>query len=207
VWIRRVNKELEQITQDDNLAGQLRKQGIAVPSDVRNELLQFVGMGDEVQPHIFEVEASVGDTVIITSDGIHRIHNDTLSRVVTSASSPASLVERLLSLSIWNGGEDNASVIVCRLPTADPIQAGNADLWTPCSLHRLVRGPQPLRPEIHAAKVSESLSGGSRQFENKRDGGAKKSQKTRKPTRSNAEDIPQKEGKGQVDIQISPDGN
>ncbi len=207
VWIKRADKELEQVTQDDNLAGQLKKQGISVSSDIRNELLQFVGMGNEVQPHVFEVDAKTGDTVIITSDGIHRIHTDTLNRVVVSASSPASLVERLLSLSIWNGGEDNASVIVCRLPKACTFQAGNADLWTPCSLHRLVRGSQPLKPEMQTSKDSESLGGASRKFDNKRDGVGKKSQKTQRATRSNEEDIPQNEDKGQVDIQISPDGN
>lgn len=207
VWLKRVDKELEQVTQDDNLAGQLKKQGISVPSDVRNELLQFVGMGNEVQPHVFEIDAKAGDTVIITSDGIHRIHADTLNRVVASASSPAQLAERLLALSIWNGGEDNASVIVCRLPKAGAFQVGNADLWTPCSLHRLVRGSQTLKPEMQTSKDSESVGTGSRKLENKRDVIGKKSQKTQRAIRSDEEGIRHNDDKGQVDIQISPDGN
>jgi hypothetical protein len=60
---------------------------------------------------------------------------------------------------------------------------------------------------MQTSKNSESVGTGSRKLENKRDVVGKKSQKTQRAIRSDEEDIRQNDDKGQVDIQISPDGN
>lgn len=205
VWIRRAGKNLEQITQDDNLAEQLKKQGIAVSGDVRNELLQFIGMGEEIQPHILELEATAGDMVMVTSDGIHRIHNETLNRIVSSADSPAMLVERLLALSIWNGGEDNASVVACRLPKVSSIVSGNADLWTPCSTHRLIRATSQPRQDSAFRNQSDQLDSGRQTNQTGRTAASKKSPRSARIRRNEDEIASPKADKGQVEIQISPD--
>lgn len=107
--IRYPNK-VEQISRDDNLAALAVNRNRLSPHS--NRLIQFVGMGQDIEFHLVPLPAPASDTAyLLTSDGAHSIDPETFEPVVSSAVPGIDVVRRLLSLSEWCGGKDNATVI------------------------------------------------------------------------------------------------
>jgi len=113
--------KLRQLSRDDTLEGQLGK-----PIDGgRSELLQFVGIGEALEPHIKEVPRDETGTILLTTDGIHFIDADNLGKVVHHAPDLGLCVRRLTELAKMLGGTDNASVAALAL---DPLALAPDDL-------------------------------------------------------------------------------
>lgn len=102
-------KELHRITRDDSLAEAVGGHG--------RELLQFIGMGPGIQPHINFVD-SVYDRFLLTTDGIHFVDNDTLSLIFINSANINQAANRLSTLARWLGAHDNASGAVISLQDA-----------------------------------------------------------------------------------------
>ncbi|WP_157774861.1 protein phosphatase 2C domain-containing protein [Melittangium boletus] len=111
-------------------------------------LLQFVGMGQDLVPHVSVVPSRVA-RVLLTSDGVHNYVNPLLPHLVRAASTDARLlVDRLTHLSVWCGGADNST---CALAAVAGRAFGSAqaetvlDVWTPGIHHRMSIGMESLR--------------------------------------------------------------
>ena len=104
--------KLNQLSRDDTLEGQLGKPG----GGHRPDLLQFVGIGDALEPHI-EAVAGTGGTMLLTTDGVHFIDAEYLAKVVYYAPDLGSCARRLIELAKMLGGPDNASVAALSLDT------------------------------------------------------------------------------------------
>lgn len=104
-------RTLEQLSRDDTINALLnRREGEAdAPKDSR--LLQFVGMGDEMEPQIVSIPTQFR-SILLTSDGAHDVPHSILQRVVSSAGGASDLIRNLLTLSHMLGGRDNASAIL-----------------------------------------------------------------------------------------------
>jgi serine/threonine protein phosphatase PrpC len=77
------------------------------------ELLQFIGMGDGLRPHIDEVPPHV-QRLLLTSDGIHFVKNETLCEILLNAKAEQDVIEELLDLAKRRGSPDNATLsVVC----------------------------------------------------------------------------------------------
>ncbi|NWO06616.1 MAG: protein phosphatase 2C domain-containing protein [Alteromonadaceae bacterium] len=128
-------KDLEQISVDDTIAGQLEKRENA--SSLDSKLLQFVGIGPDIEPHILELPNSLElSRILLTSDGAHSLNFDSFNSLITQAAEPEVLLKRLLITSRWCGGSDNATGILFK----DIIQlnnnghdfhSGTVSLWDP----------------------------------------------------------------------------
>jgi len=94
------NKKVERHTTDDSLVEAVGGSG--------RELLQFVGMGESMQPKISDFPHLEGFCAI-TTDGVHGIEEKTLSRVLGNSASINEASERLNSVAMWCGGSDNAT--------------------------------------------------------------------------------------------------
>lgn len=99
---------LKQLSTDDTLAGQFARQHESEPSEAG--LLQFIGSGDSLSPHLIEID-DFDQGLLITSDGVHYLPRQTLSNIIKLAPTPTAAVRRLLAVSNWCGGHDNASAI------------------------------------------------------------------------------------------------
>ncbi len=112
---------LEQLSRDDTINALLNRHENQpdVPKDSR--LLQFVGMGGEMEAQCAPVPRQA-QTILLTSDGAHDVPNSVLQRLVSAAAGGTDLVRRLLVLSDMLGGRDNASAILLPLN-------GDADLY------------------------------------------------------------------------------
>lgn len=105
------DRALEQLSRDDTINALLRRQegDAEVPKDSR--LLQFVGMGEEMEAQIAAVPGHCR-SVLLTSDGAHDVPHSVFQRVVTAAAGGSDLIRKLLALSDMTGGRDNASAIL-----------------------------------------------------------------------------------------------
>ena len=111
-----------QLSKDDTLAGFL---GSQVQGENRNHLVQYIGMGENLEPHIVEIPGRYS-TALLSTDGAHGVPPSVFADTVLGADSHASIVRRLLALSDIVGGRDNATVLAVdtRLPRASDIDQG-----------------------------------------------------------------------------------
>jgi PPM family protein phosphatase len=120
------NAKVERLTRDDSLAEAVGGHG--------RDLLQFVGMGEGMQPHIQAVATTIHN-LAITTDGIHFVEASTLENILSHATELRSASERLAALARWCGGPDNASsaMVDLRLLTEEIRRGGDngVDLWDP----------------------------------------------------------------------------
>jgi serine/threonine protein phosphatase PrpC len=99
---------VNRLTTDDSLAETVGGYG--------RELLQFVGMGEGLQPHLIPI-VDHSRQLAITTDGIHFTESATLESVLKHSSALKSASERLSALARWCGGPDNASSAIVDLPS------------------------------------------------------------------------------------------
>jgi serine/threonine protein phosphatase PrpC len=162
------SKELSQISVDDTIAGELRRiHGGDRQIDLEpfsNRLAQYVGMGDELQPRIYPLARS--NWYLTCTDGVQSIPADTIQKVVRSAPTVYGLVQRLVNLSIWCGGEDNASAICVAGDRARSLVAENLirqvrlEIWDPFgSVEVLFSASQP---QARAVATGASTAVGER---------------------------------------------
>ncbi|MGA8583851.1 MAG: protein phosphatase 2C domain-containing protein [Roseiarcus sp.] len=118
------DNKLSRVTVDDSLEEAFGGQG--------RELLQFVGIGKGLKPHISRIDPSVR-SIAITTDGIHFLGSSLLETIYLRAPDRRSAADRLLALSRWFGGPDNASIaivnpsVVTRI--SDDIDNNYAEFW------------------------------------------------------------------------------
>lgn len=93
--------KLVRLSVDDSLAEAVGGSG--------TELLQFIGMGEGIKPHVSPLKSEVSQ-VYLTTDGAHYIEPKTLSDIVENAGRVNQIVERLIATARWCGGPDNASI-------------------------------------------------------------------------------------------------
>jgi serine/threonine protein phosphatase PrpC len=150
--------KVERLTVDDSLEEAVGGHG--------RELLQFVGMGAGMQPHIRAVPSGVME-LALTTDGIHYIDADTLASVLFHAPEPKAASDRLSVLARWCGGHDNASMALVDLEALSSPAARNQDggiqVWDPFGtmaiswLREISEAPRPqaaVTPEAAPLKAN-----------------------------------------------------
>ena len=104
---------LTQLSVDDTIAGQLDKQNDPSPGQLN--LLQFIGMGKYLEPHVSRLETEMKGAVLLMSDGVHFIDSALISKIIGHSPDPGKCVQRLTDIAKWFGGQDNASVAMIEL--------------------------------------------------------------------------------------------
>jgi serine/threonine protein phosphatase PrpC len=89
------------MTTDDNLEEAVGGTG--------KELLQFIGMGTGIRPHITQ-PLSILDRIMISSDGAHFIDHAVIKDILLNTREIADSAKQLLTYARWRGSPDNASV-------------------------------------------------------------------------------------------------
>lgn len=164
-------KRLQQISVDDTIAGELgRLRGESVSlvggDDYMGRLAQYVGLGEGLMPRIYGVEDfDLNSGFLLTSDGIHGVSRDTLSKIATTAApNQLDVVKRLLHVSLWAGGSDNASAIFIRpsvIREVRPRQDLNVNLlemWSPFGKMEMTVEPVVFSANMDARKKKQAVS-------------------------------------------------
>jgi serine/threonine protein phosphatase PrpC len=160
-----IGQKLEQLSTDDTIAGQLGKRVDAGRNS--SDLLQFVGVGDQLEPHIEQLTHDFAGSLLLTSDGVHFIDPVWLGQIVANAPDPGICARRLIELSKWLGGPDNASVALVGLDfgvnNSEPLFESSFEVWDPFGdLHVVVdrqpfRTPAPITPAVAEEKPESSI--------------------------------------------------
>jgi serine/threonine protein phosphatase PrpC len=145
IYELRKQNELLQLSTDDTLAGQINRANIDHPMDLKEDerpelrhLVQYIGMGKEMEPHILPVHRSTElKMIILTSDGAHGAHPETFGEIVRTSQSARDVVDRLLTVSEWLGGRDNATAIAIEAKDFEEVSiypksdAAIIEMWSP----------------------------------------------------------------------------
>jgi len=117
---------IRRLTVDDSLEEAVGGHG--------RDLLQFIGMGEGLIPHISTAPEGI-EKIVITSDGVHFVSQALLSDILINASSQNETVEQLLTVAKWRGGPDNASVAAVLtqglLKPSTLSQGSGIEIWDP----------------------------------------------------------------------------
>ncbi len=110
------NEKITRLTIDDNFAEQLKH--LQPPSlQTRpilrdNRLLQFVGMGRSLQPHIIDLDALNDGVILLATDGAHFLGDAALNELFNAGLPTSSLHTNTIDISRMCGSDDNATAIL-----------------------------------------------------------------------------------------------
>jgi len=117
-------RRLQRATVDDNLAEAFGGNG--------RELVQFVGIGEGISPHVSSLSKHA-ESFIITTDGAHFIDEGIFSTIFLNSSTVLQAVERLVAVARWLGGPDNATLAAFKRDLLHqapaPIEEAIIELW------------------------------------------------------------------------------
>lgn len=131
------------LTQDDTISGAIQAHGGGHDEDaLDNRLLQFVGVGDAIAPHIQRVDQREGHMWLLTSDGAHGLGRKVLETLLEGGRSADDVVRRMVYVADALNVRDNASIAaVKQLDTFDrdtatsgttikiTVPGGSLEIW------------------------------------------------------------------------------
>ena len=113
---------IRQITQDHSLVEEKILRGEIERKDAKNHpeknvITRALGAMERVAPDFFEVELSGGDYVLLCSDGLTNMVEDSVLKetVLHGAFSLKEKAEKLVKLANENGGRDNISLVLIHI--------------------------------------------------------------------------------------------
>jgi protein phosphatase len=119
---------LSQLTQDHSWVAEYMRQydlshEVAVrraeEEGTRNSLVRVLGVQSEVQPDIALHPWRPGDTLLLCSDGLHGMVDDTTIAETMQQYPPQEAADHLIALANAAGGHDNSTVLVIRQPVVE----------------------------------------------------------------------------------------
>ncbi len=122
-----VNQEITQVTRDHSLVQEMVRMGEMNPDQARvhpdkNIITRAVGAFKDIEADFFEVNLRPGDRILICSDGLtNMIEDSEIRKIMCSQRDLAESVERLVAAANENGGKDNISVIIID-PFSDEVK-------------------------------------------------------------------------------------
>lgn len=110
--------EFTQITEDHTVVGRMEREGKLTKEEAarhphRNVITRALGIDADVEVDTLDLELTEGDRVLICSDGLNGMLDDSsIRQIVMEESDPNDAVRRLVDEANAAGGEDNITVIL-----------------------------------------------------------------------------------------------
>ena len=121
-----VGDEITQVTQDHSLVQEMVRLGQMDPQSAKNHpdkniITRAVGVSEKVKIDIFERQLRAGGYIILCSDGLtNMVEDSVILQILHGAGSLSDKAERLIELANKNGGKDNITVIIIE-PNSDEV--------------------------------------------------------------------------------------
>jgi len=108
-----------QVTEDDNVAGQLMRAGAITPAEAlahpgRHWITRAIGLEDRVSAGVVRVRVRRGDALVISSDGLDVLDKETIHRVIRATNGSKDAARRLVDRALRSGAVDNVTAAVAR---------------------------------------------------------------------------------------------
>ncbi|MCL4078257.1 Stp1/IreP family PP2C-type Ser/Thr phosphatase [Coriobacteriia bacterium Es71-Z0120] len=113
---------LTQLTQDHSLVADMVRSGTLSPEAARRHpnrsvITRALGSDPNMVADAFEVQAAAGDRLLLCTDGLTGMVEDTaIADILRTAPSPSAAVTRLIAAANEAGGHDNITVVVVDIP-------------------------------------------------------------------------------------------
>jgi protein phosphatase len=116
--------QITQISHDhsfvsDQVAAGLMTTEQARASNIRNIITRALGHTDEVEVDVFTVGLLPGDTVLLSSDGMHGLVADEEIAELAGMLTPEEAAQRLVDMANERGGPDNITVVIAQVDELD----------------------------------------------------------------------------------------
>lgn len=138
-YLRR-GQQLQQLTVDQNLVGQMIASGRITPEEARNVkqrnmLLEAIGVQERVGPDLVRVRVQPGDVLMLCSDGLTGpLHDRQVLGLMLKHEDPVRCCRALTEAACAAGGPDNVTVAIARFLLDDG--APPPDFNVPIASHR-----------------------------------------------------------------------
>jgi serine/threonine protein phosphatase PrpC len=112
--------EIAQVTADHTLVAEQVRRGIISPNralttTLQNVLIRALGAHTDVEPDVREFEVNPNETLLLCTDGLTRMVDDSkIAKTILAAPNAQSASDQLVNLANECGGQDNVTVIVVR---------------------------------------------------------------------------------------------
>jgi serine/threonine protein phosphatase PrpC len=122
---------LTQITNDHSWVGEMMRRGELTPNEAavhphRSVITKALGTDPEVDPDLFEVPFSVGDRLLLCSDGLTGMVSDQeLQQILLRPEPPEDIASLLVQAALAGGGEDNVTVVVVEAVVGSDTEPGD----------------------------------------------------------------------------------
>lgn len=160
--------QITQISRDhsfvsDQVAAGLMTSEEARTSHVRNIITRALGYQPEVQIDIFSAPLRPGDTVLLSSDGMHGLIEDGEIAEIASMLPPDEAAQRLVDTANARGGPDNITVVIAQVDEVDPdgaqaVAAADAPSAPPPSEAAPAQAAAPERPLSRLGMILAGLT-------------------------------------------------
>lgn len=113
-----INNEIQQITRDHSLVEEMISLGEidrknARTHEKKNIITRAIGVDAEVMADFFEVEYSKGDIIMMCTDGLSNMIDDSdIKAIVNDGNDLSEITNTLIDVANNNGGKDNISVVL-----------------------------------------------------------------------------------------------
>jgi serine/threonine protein phosphatase PrpC len=123
--------QLSQISRDHSLVAEQVQAGLLTPeqarvSNIKNFITRALGHQPDVQVDLFHFRVQPGDIVILSSDGMHGLVDDSEILERVTLLQPEQATEALIALANERGGTDNITVLIARVERVDAGDAQQA---------------------------------------------------------------------------------
>ena len=121
-----MDSQLHQVTKDHSLVQEMVRLGQMDPQSAKNHpdkniITRAVGVSEKVKIDIFERQLRAGEYIILCSDGLtNMVEDSVILQILHGAGSLSDKAERLIELANKNGGKDNITVIIIE-PNSDEV--------------------------------------------------------------------------------------
>lgn len=112
---------LEQLTEDHSLVQELHRLGELSAEEAENHpssnvITRAIGVGDELDVQIREVDLTAGDRFLVCSDGLFKDVAFSEVQENLALPAPAQALDAMVELALRRGGTDNVTAIVVQAP-------------------------------------------------------------------------------------------
>ncbi len=111
-------EKIVQLTRDHSVVQDLKEQGLITEEEAkvhpyRNVITRCLGMQAEVEVDTFSLDLSVGDKIIMCTDGLtNLVTNEEIKDMVSSSDDLEAICKKLVDTANERGGHDNITVVL-----------------------------------------------------------------------------------------------
>lgn len=115
------NKTIQQITSDHNWKNEQMQKGELSEEDIKNSpykdlITRSLGLHNETQVDIYQLESQAKDYILLSSDGLHSLLTDKdILKIFRKVKDEKKICHKLIDTANKRGGHDNITVVLAHL--------------------------------------------------------------------------------------------